>query len=84
MSLDKFFTENDKVQVIEFLNFIAQRAVFSDWKTEDSIKHFKLLAHMQQVIIPKIDAHIFEVLQTRKIDETKEVKEPKESRASKK
>lgn len=55
------FTEDDKAKVVEFLNFIATKASFPNWKTEDSIKHFKLLAHMQQVILPKIDANILEV-----------------------
>lgn len=55
------FTEEDKAKVVEFLNFIATKATFSNWKTEDSIKHFKLLAHMQQVILTKIDSNILEV-----------------------
>lgn len=71
MMTDKSFTENDKVQAIEFLNFIATRAEFPNWKTEDTVKHFKLLAHMQQVILPKIEANILEVLQVKKIDESK-------------
>ena len=54
------FTEEDKEKVIEFLNFIAKKAEFKDWKTTDSIAHFKLLAHMQQVVIPKIEANILE------------------------
>jgi len=59
--LENKFTDADKEKVVEFLNFIAIRAEFSNWKTEDSVKHFKLLAHMQQVILPKIEANIFEV-----------------------
>lgn len=55
------FTEEDKQKVVDFLNFIAERAEFPKWKTTDSIKHFGLLAHMQQVILPKIDKHILEV-----------------------
>lgn len=59
--MNNSFTEDDKNKVIELLNFIAKRAVFPDWKTEDTIKHFKLLAHLQTVILPKIEANIFEM-----------------------
>lgn len=55
------FTEEDRAKVVDFLNFIAKKAFFKDWQTEDTIKHFKLLAHMQQVILPKIEANIFEI-----------------------
>lgn len=60
---DNNFTEEDYKKVIEFLNFMAQRAEFSNWKTEDTVAHFKLLAYMQQTIIPKIQKHILEVVQ---------------------
>lgn len=59
--LENKFTDEDKEKIVEFLNFIAVKAQFNNWKTEDSVKHFKLLAHMQQVVLPKIDAHIFEM-----------------------
>jgi len=59
--LENKFTDEDKAKIVEFLNFIATKAEFNAWKTEDSVKHFKLLAHMQQVILPKIEANIFEV-----------------------
>lgn len=65
------FTQEDKEKFVEFLNFIAKRAAFSDWKTEDTVKHFKLLAHMQQVMLPKIEANIFEVVEVKQ----QEVKE---------
>jgi hypothetical protein len=59
--LKNAFTDDDKKKVIELLNFLAERAIFNGWKTEDTVRHFKLLAHMQQVILPKIEAHIFEM-----------------------
>lgn len=68
------FTEDDKQKFIDFLNFIAERATFPDWKTADSIKHFKLLAHMQQSILPKIEANIFEI--KRVIDTAEQSQEP--------
>lgn len=62
------FSEEDKQKVMEFLNMVAKNAKFN-FKTEDVIKYFKLLAHMQSKILPKIDANILEV---------KRVIEPKE------
>jgi hypothetical protein len=69
--LDNKFTDEDKTKVVDFLNFIAIKAEFNNWKTEDSVKHFKLLAHMQQVILPKIEANIFEVKEVSKLKKTK-------------
>ena len=66
------FTEEDKQRVIEFLNFIATRAIFPDWKTQDSITHYKLLAHMQQVILPKIEDNILEVKRVIEANESEE------------
>lgn len=60
MHKDKF-TEEDRNKVIDFLNFIAKKAEFNNWKTEDSITHFKLLAYIQQIVIPKIESNILEV-----------------------
>lgn len=67
--MKNYFTEDDKQKVVEFCNFIAERAVFSNWKTEDTIKHFRLLAHMQQVILTKIDAHILEMGKVVQVDQ---------------
>ena len=61
MNLQNAFSKADYDKVIEFLNFIAKRAKFDKWTTQDSIDHFKLLAHMQQVVLPKIQNHIFEI-----------------------
>lgn len=54
------FTEEDKQKFVEFLNMIAKNARF-DLNTVELIQHFKLLSHMQQKILPKIDANILEV-----------------------
>jgi|WetSurMetagenome_2_1015567.scaffolds.fasta_scaffold227410_2 hypothetical protein len=59
--MENNFKQEDYDKLVDFLNFIAQKAEFNNWKTEDSIKHFKLLAHMQQSVLPKINAHILEV-----------------------
>ncbi len=66
------FTKEDKEKVIEFLNFITKRATFPEWKTEDTIQHFKLLNYMQQVILQKIEANVCD---EPKIHEDAEIKE---------
>jgi len=58
--MDMKFNEEDKQKFVEFLNIIAKNAKF-EFKTEDVINYFKLLAHMQQKILPKIDANILEI-----------------------
>lgn len=55
------FNEDDKKKFIEFLNMVAKHASF-DMKTDDVIGYFKLLVHMQTVILPKIDANTLEVV----------------------
>lgn len=59
------FTENDQKQLVDFLNFVAMNASFKNkegaWTTADTITHFRLLQHMQTVILPKVEAHILEV-----------------------
>ena len=47
-------------KVIDFVNKVAKHAEFK-MNTFEIIEYFKLLSHMQQVIIPKIEANIFEV-----------------------
>jgi hypothetical protein len=56
------FTDDDKQKVVEFLNLVATNATF-EMKTDDIIKYFRALSHMQQVILPKINANIFEIKQ---------------------
>lgn len=57
---DKAFSESDKQKFVDFLNSVAKHARF-DINTDELIKYFKLLAHMQQVILPKIEDHILEL-----------------------
>jgi len=54
------FTEEDKQKFIDFLNSVAIHAEFK-LKTKELCDYFKLLAHMQQVMLRKIDANILEV-----------------------
>lgn len=54
------FNEDDKQKFIDFLNSVANHAKFNI-DTQQLCDYFKLLAHMQQVMLPKIDANILEV-----------------------
>lgn len=65
------FKEEDKKKVIEFLNIIAQKAELT-MNTQDIIKYYGLLSFMQQVIIPKIDANILEIVKVEESEESKE------------
>ena len=58
---DALFNESDKQKFVEFLNVIAKNASFT-MNTDEIITYFKLLAHMQQVILPKIQANILEIV----------------------
>lgn len=67
------FTEDDKKKTIEFLNFVANKAILKEVSVQESIEWFKLLSFMQQTLLPKLDANILEVLR---------VVEPKEENKS--
>ena len=67
------FTEEDKKNTVSFLNMLAIHAKF-EVKTGDLIEYFKLLSYMQQTLLPKIEANIFEI---------QEVVEPEKSEESK-
>lgn len=54
------FTEDDKKMIVDFLNMVALHAKFT-LSTKELITYFKLLSHMQQTILPKIDNHILEI-----------------------
>ena len=56
-----YFQEDDKQKIIDFLNFIAKNAKFNI-DTPQAIEYFKLLSHMQQVILPKINNNILHLL----------------------
>ena len=58
--MENKLTEEDKQKFIQFLNMVAQHAKFTH-STQELIEYFKLLTHMQKVMLPKIDANIFEV-----------------------
>jgi hypothetical protein len=70
------FTDDDKQKVVEFLNLVATNATF-EMSTDEIIKYFRALSHMQQVILPKINANIFEIKQ---VHETKPEEKPSKAR----
>lgn len=59
--MDNKFNEEDVKKVIEFLNTIAVKAKF-EMNTQDIIKYFGLLSHMQKSIVPKLQANILEIV----------------------
>lgn len=54
------FNEDDKLKMVEYLNMVAKHARL-DLDTQEIIQYFKLLSHMQQRVLPKIEANILEV-----------------------
>lgn len=68
------FTEEDKMKAVQFLNMIAKHASYK-MKTDELITYFRLLSHMQQAILPKIDANILEVKRVIENKETEKIKE---------
>jgi len=76
----KNFTEDDKKKFVEFLNTVAKNAKFNDLSIETIINFNRLLAHMQQVILTKINDHILEVKNV--VEAPKE--EPKKASKAKK
>ena len=68
------FTEKDKEVLIDFLNHVAKKASLTH-SVQESIEFFKLLSHIQKVLMPKIDANILEVKKVHlSKDENKDLK----------
>ena len=59
--MDNKFNEEDKTKFVEFLNNVAKHAKL-ELNTQELINYFKLLNHMQSVILPKLNANILEVI----------------------
>lgn len=54
------FSEIDKQNFIDFLNMVSKKAEFK-FNTKEALKYCKLLAQMQQSLLPKINTHILEI-----------------------
>jgi hypothetical protein len=59
--MENNFTEEDVKKLIEFLNTVSEKAEFK-MSTQDIIRYFGLLSHMQKSIVPKIQKHVLEVI----------------------
>jgi hypothetical protein len=80
----KHFTEDDKKKFIEFLNFVAKNAKFSEMNVESILSFTKLLNHMQVAILPKINDHILEIKRVIETPQEPQAEPVKQSRAKKK
>ena len=72
------FKQEDKEKMVEFLNLVAQHAEFKV-NTEELIKYFKALAHMQQVVLPKVEANILEVIKVVEQEDNKSGEDSEEN-----
>lgn len=72
--MENKFTEEDKQKTIDFLNMVAKHASFN-MNTNELINYFKLLAHMQKSIVPKIDANIFEIKKVVSVTQESDIKD---------
>ena len=68
------FKEQDKEKLIAFLNHVAKHATW-EHNTQQAIEFFKLLSYMQQVIVPKINDNILEVMAVKEAKPAEESKE---------
>jgi hypothetical protein len=56
------WTEEDKKQVIEFVNFVAKNAKFDGMTVATNIELFKMLNWIQTGLIKKIDSCVLDVV----------------------
>jgi len=65
--MENGFKEDDKKKIIEFLNIVADKSVFT-LNTNEVIKYYGLLSYMQKDLLPKINDHILEVIKVVEAD----------------
>jgi hypothetical protein len=65
MDMDKYFTEEDQENLVDFLNMTATKAKF-EMNTAELIKYFKLLSFMQNTLKRKVEGHILELKEVTK------------------
>ena len=76
--MQNYFNEEDKQKFIDFLNSVAIHAKF-ELDTKQLCEYFKLLSHMQRVMLPKLDANILEVKSVGVFDEKAAAEAAKEA-----
>lgn len=64
------FTEKDSKQLVELLNFIAEKGEFK-MNTKEVIRYFGLLSWAQQELLPKVQSHILEVVKLEEVNKPK-------------
>lgn len=64
------WNEKDKENLVEFLNFVSDKAEFKV-NTQDVIKYFKLLAWAQQELLKKVEDSVVEITKVHKPEEEK-------------
>ena len=60
------FTDQDTEKLVEFLNFVATNAEFSKLDVKKMLQFTKLLNWFQTGLLPKMEAHKFEILSIKK------------------
>lgn len=53
------FKEEDKKKVVDFLNFVANKAKF-EVNVKETIEFYSLLSYCQQTLLKKINAHVLD------------------------
>lgn len=62
--MESKFSKEDSQKCVKFLNMISAHAEFK-LSTDQLIAYFKLLNWAQTELLPKIEANIFEVIETK-------------------
>lgn len=64
------FTDKDTEKMVSFLNFVATYAEFSKLNVNKVLEFTRLLNWAQTDLLPKMDAHKFEVLSVKQAEPT--------------
>ena len=70
--MDMGFKDKDIQTIVDFLNFVATKAAFSNITLEDNIKLFRMLNYLQVELLPKIDRHLVEDIKITQITKPEE------------
>lgn len=68
--MDNKFTSKDYEKLVELLNLIATKGTFSNLDIASIIQFTRLLNWSQTELLPKIEAHRFEVVSVTELDKT--------------
>jgi len=65
------FTDRDTEKLVELLNFIALHGKFNGLEVKQILQFTKLLNWAQTELLPKVDAHKFEVISVKPLGKKK-------------